>query len=160
MDFDEMEAASVDGPLDDLMKEAQALASQVGGFVLKRMPLKESEWVIEFCCIDEIIVLLSDYDFLVQTRIVGDRAGAAAEEGYEVHIEALKELEHVEAAFSLCRDIVQGINKLVIGLETGTGERLMMWILYDMFNFGDELELHFFFFFKSLKIKVTNWLFP
>uniref|UniRef100_A0A0P4VVW3 Laminin subunit alpha n=1 Tax=Scylla olivacea TaxID=85551 RepID=A0A0P4VVW3_SCYOL len=86
MDFDEMETASVAGPLDDLMKEAQALASQTG--------------------------------------IVGDRAGAAAKEGYEVHIEALRELEHVEAAFILCRDIIQGINKLVIGLETGTGAEL------------------------------------
>ncbi|MPC52271.1 Laminin subunit alpha [Portunus trituberculatus] len=86
MDFDEMETSSVDGPLDDLMKEAQALASQ--------------------------------------TRIVGDRAGAAAKEGYEVHIEALRELEHMEAAFFLCRDIIQGINKLVIGLETGTGAEL------------------------------------
>lgn len=38
-----------------------------------------------------------------------------------MHIDALKVQEHVEAAFALTRDIVQEINKLVIGLETGTG---------------------------------------
>lgn len=41
MDFDEIETASVDGPLDDLMKEAQALASQVSDLLIRNMLLKQ-----------------------------------------------------------------------------------------------------------------------
>ncbi|XP_050725715.1 laminin subunit alpha-like isoform X5 [Eriocheir sinensis] len=59
-----------------------------------------------------------------QTGIVGDRARGAAGEAFQMHIDALKVQEHVEAAFALTRDIVQEINILVIGLETGTGAEL------------------------------------
>lgn len=62
---------------------------------------------------------------------MGDRAGGAAQDGYQVHIDALKVQEHVEAAFALTRNIVQEINRLVIGLETGTGEEdkslILVW---------------------------------
>lgn len=69
------------------------------------------------------------HDFLTQTEIVGERAGGAAEEGYQVHIDALRVQEHVEFAFALTRNIVQEINRLVIGLETGTGEKKKVFIL-------------------------------
>lgn len=51
----------------------------------------------------------------------------ASGEAYQMHIDALKVQEHVEAAFGLAREIVEEINRLVIGLETGTGGK--QWIL-------------------------------
>lgn len=68
-----------------------------------------------------VTMFLAAASILFQTNIVGDRAGGAAGDALQVHIDALKVQEHVEAAFALTRDIVQEINRLVIGLETGTG---------------------------------------
>ncbi|XP_071537849.1 laminin subunit alpha isoform X2 [Panulirus ornatus] len=59
-----------------------------------------------------------------QTGIVFDRAESAGQDSFTVHVEALKVQEDVHAAFSLARGIIAGINKLVIGLETGTGAQL------------------------------------
>lgn len=63
--------------------------------------------------------------FIFQTGIVFDRAESAGADSFRVHIEALKVQEDVHAAFSLARGIIAEINKLVIGLETGTGENLL-----------------------------------
>ncbi|XP_069164876.1 laminin subunit alpha isoform X2 [Procambarus clarkii] len=56
--------------------------------------------------------------------IVFDRAGSAAENSFNVHIDALKVQENIDAAFNLARGIIAEVNRLVIGLETGTGAQL------------------------------------
>ncbi|XP_069958976.1 laminin subunit alpha isoform X2 [Cherax quadricarinatus] len=74
---------------------------------------------------DPLSVIVREAQALsAHSGIVFDRAGSAAEDSFNVHVEALKVQEDVDAAFNLARRIIAEINKLVIGLETGTGAQL------------------------------------
>ncbi|XP_076046327.1 laminin subunit alpha isoform X4 [Oratosquilla oratoria] len=59
-----------------------------------------------------------------QTSLVFDNAGETATDGDHVRKEALKVQEQLAGAFNLARDIINEINRLVIGLETGTGAQI------------------------------------
>ncbi|XP_042212496.1 laminin subunit alpha-like isoform X1 [Homarus americanus] len=59
-----------------------------------------------------------------QSEHVLDRAGGAATDSFKIHVKALRVREDVDDAFNSARGIIGEINRLVIGLETGTGAQL------------------------------------
>ncbi|CAL4059747.1 unnamed protein product, partial [Meganyctiphanes norvegica] len=74
---------------------------------------------------DDIDFLVRDAQSLLsQAGLTYTRAGDSATNGHETHKNAIAVQNDLGNAFNLTKEIISEINKLVIGLETGTGAQI------------------------------------